>query len=143
MLAGELALTVAAAFTGAAVYINVAEQPARLTLAPDALLTQFKPSYKRGFAMQSSLAVVGAGFGVLAYYQSGDWLWLLGAALLISNWPYTVLGIFPTNSRLMAIEPARADEETRRIVKRWGWLHAVRSALGAAATATFLLAAAI
>jgi uncharacterized membrane protein len=141
MLTGELALTVTAAFTGAAVYVNIAEQPARLKLAPDALLTEFQPSYKRGFAMQASLAIIGAVFGGMAYYTSGDWLWLLGAALLIANWPYTLLVIMPTNNKLLATDPARADGDTHRLIRRWGWLHAVRTALGAAATVTFLVAA--
>ena len=91
--------------------------------------------------MQASLAIAGGVFGALAFYHSGDWRWLLGAALLLANWPYTLLAIFPTNNQLKAIEPAQADEDTRRLVERWGMLHAVRGALGAAATLMFLLAA--
>ena len=84
MLAGQLALIVAATFFGAALYVNVAEQPARLTLDDHSALAEWKPAYKRGFAMQGPLAVVGCLFGLLAWWQSGDWRWLAGAVLLIA-----------------------------------------------------------
>jgi Anthrone oxygenase len=140
MLAGHLALLIAALFTGAAVFINVAEQPARLLLDDRALLTQWKPSYKRGLAMQAPLAILGFLCGLLAWWQSGDWLWIVGALLMIANWPFTLFGIMPTNNRLMATDPSDGDSTTRVLIERWGRLHGCRSVLGAMATLTFLAA---
>ena len=140
MLAGQLALLVAAAFAGAAIYINVAEHPARLGLDDRALLAQWKPSYARGYAMQSSLAIVAAVLAAIAFLQTHDWRWLLGGGVILANWPYTLLGIMPTNHRLKAIAPDAAGSESRALLLRWGRLHAVRSCLGLVASAIFVWA---
>ncbi len=132
----------AALFTGAAVYNNVAGQPARLALDDRALLVQWMQAYERGFALQVSLAGTGGLLGLLAFGHSGwDWRWLGGAVLLLANWPWTLLGIMPTNHRLKVMAPDDAGPESRRLILAWGRLHAVRSALGMAATLAFLWAA--
>jgi Domain of unknown function (DUF1772) len=69
-------------------------------------------------------------FGLLAYLNTLDWRWLLGAIVLLANWPYTLFVIAPTNNRLMDTPPEAATAETRRMLERWGALHAGRSALG-------------
>jgi len=141
MLFGDFALVTAALFTGAAIYINVAEQPARLGLDDRGLLKEWKPAYGRGFAMQAPLALIGFIFGVWAWRLSGNWCWLAGAMVLISNWPYTLIVILPTNNVLMTMPLESARAESRGLIEKWGRLHAVRSALGALATAFFVWAA--
>jgi hypothetical protein len=140
MLTGDLALTIAAVFTGAAIYINIAEQPARLQLDDRSLLAKWKSSYKRGYIMQASLAIVGGLFGLVAFLSTLDWRWVLGAVVLLANWPYTIFVIMPTNGRLMDTPPEAATAETRRMLERWGAFHAGRSALGLVATLIFLWA---
>ena len=140
MIAGQLALVVATVFSGTALYVNIAEQPARSMLDDRSLLIEWKPAYKRGFAMQAPLAVAGFLLGLLAWWQTGVWLWLLGAIVLISNWPYTLLGIMPTNNKLMSTDPAIAGLDSRKLIEKWATLHAVRTVLGFAATLLFLWA---
>lgn len=140
MLIGHLALAVSALFTGAAFYVNFAEQPARLQLDNRALLAEWKPSYKRGFVMQASLAMIGFLLGAIAWWQTGIPAFLVGALLILAPWPWTLLVIKPLNDVLMATDPETAGPKTRALIVEWGKLHAVRTALGALAVVSFLFA---
>ncbi len=140
MTIGLLALVVAAVFTGAAIYVNVAEHPARLTLDDRALLTEWKPAYRRGFAMQAPLAMIGFLLGLAAWWQSANAGFLVGAVAMIAPWPWTLLVIKPVNDTLIATVPERADAASRALIVKWASLHAVRTALGVIATIAFLWA---
>jgi Domain of unknown function (DUF1772) len=140
MLAGHLALVSAALFTGAAFYINFAEQPARMQLDDRSLLAQWKPSYKRGLIMQSALAIIGFVLGLAAWWFDGSLLFLVGGFLMLANWPWTVLVIMPTNKVLMATDMNLAGSDSRALLVKWNTLHAVRSGLGALAVVAFLWA---
>ena len=142
MIVGQLALIAAAAFAGAAIYVNVAEQPARLVLDDRAMLAQWKRSYDNASVMQAGLALVACALGVIAFFLSHDWRWLLGALLILAPWPWTILVIMPVNRRLKATAFDEAQSDTRASVEHWGRLHAGRSAFGISATLVYLWAAA-
>jgi hypothetical protein len=142
MIVGLLALVAAAAFAGAAIYVNVAEQPARLALDDRPMLAQWQRSYDYAAVMQASLALLACVLGVVAFLLSYDWRWLLGALVILAPWPWTLFVIMPVNRRLKATPPDAATAETRRLVEQWGRLHAGRSAFGIVATLLYLWAAA-
>jgi hypothetical protein len=138
LIAACLALLVAGAFTGAAFFINFAEQPARLALDDRALLAEWKIAYKRGFVMQATLAVLGSLLGLLAWDLTHRLMFFTGAVLLFVNWPWTMLVMMRTNKPLMATLPENAGQETRTQIMKWNRLHAVRTLLGFLSALAFL-----
>ena len=140
MILTSLALAGAAAFAGAAAYINLSEQPARLSLDDASLLREWKPSYARGLEMQATLALVSGLLGLAAFYFEQQPAAALGGVLLLANWPYTLLVMASTNKALAATADQDAGPTTRARIIRWGKLHAVRTCLGIAGAAAFVVA---
>jgi len=129
----------AALFAGAALYINVAEHPARMVLDTRHAALQWAPSYERATWMQAPLALLSLLAGTAASLMGGGAGWL-GAALLIGAVvPFTFVVVLPTNHALLAPDRDLASDETRVLLERWARLHAVRTALSLAATAVYLV----
>lgn len=133
-----VAVLSAALFAGAALYINVAEHPARMRLETRMAALQWAPSYKRATWLQAPLAVASLLSGVVVWLLSGHIGWLVAALLVGSVVPFTLAIIMPTNHRLL--EPGRdlSSTETRQLLVRWGQLHAVRTALALAGSVIYL-----
>jgi hypothetical protein len=136
-----IATLCAAIFTGAAIYINLVEHPARMSLGTAVALAEWKPSYRRATLMQAPLAIAGLAAAFGAWALGAGRAWLLGGLLLGAVVPFTLLVIFATNDQLERLDPgAEGDlDRARVLLERWNRLHAVRSLLSFTALVTFLV----
>jgi hypothetical protein len=130
-----------ALFAGAALYINVAEHPARLGLETRMAALQWAPSYQRATWLQAPLALLSLVSGTIAWWLGAGTSWLIGALLVGAVVPFTFAVIMPTNKKLLASDRDLASRETRELLVLWGRLHAVRTMLSLAGTVVYLSAA--
>ena len=130
-------------FFGAAVYINLVEQPARISCGTPLAVTEWRPSYKRATLVQVPLALVGSLSAFIAWRFEDRMAWLIGGLLLLLVIPFTLTVILPTNKRLESPELDLHSEAAGRLLQRWGRLHAIRSILSGAAFLVFLSALAM
>jgi Domain of unknown function (DUF1772) len=129
----------AALFAGAALYINVAEHPARMCLETRMAALQWAPSYKRATWMQAPLAILSLLAGSVVWLCGGGIGWLVAALFIGAVVPVTFALIMPTNHKLLSPGRDLSSNETHDLLVRWGYLHAVRSVLSLASTVTYFL----
>ena len=127
-----------ALFSGAAIYINFAEHPARMECGTELAATVFGPSYRRAATMQVILGTTATIAGMVSWLLDGRLMWFIGTIIIFAVIPFTLVVIMPTNKKLLDPELDRASESTRRLLQKWGKLHAVRSILSLAASFIFL-----
>ena len=139
LIAALLATLAAGLFAGAAVYLTFVEHPARVSCGSSLAVTEFGPSYKRATVMQAPLALMGASAGIARWATGGGLGWLVSGVVLGAVVPFTLVAILPVNHRLLDASLDKASPEAAALLARWGWLHAVRSALGLVAFVWFLI----
>jgi hypothetical protein len=140
MITGSLALAAAGAFTGASLYVNFVEQPARLKLDDRGLMKEWETSDHRGFALLAGLSLVSAILGFIDYKDSEDVRWLAGAATIIAAWPFMFYAVSPLDNRILALIAAEDGAEARKSIELWGKVELALTALGALAVALFAFA---
>ncbi len=140
MLLEILATLACDIFAGAAVYVSLVEQPARLSCGVTLAVTEWRPSYKRGTALQAPLAVLGAVLAFFSWQLDKNSAWLIGGGILLAVVPYTLIVILPTNKKLESDELDSSSAHAEYLLRLWGRLHAVRSGLGILAFLIFLFA---
>ncbi|CAN5142678.1 hypothetical protein BH24PSE2_BH24PSE2_05170 [soil metagenome] len=88
--------------------------------------------------MQVVLAVVATTTGSAIWLLTAQVQWLVGALLMFTVIPFTLLVIMSTNRQLLTHDGEGDMESAAGLLSRWNRLHAVRSVLGTAAACWFL-----
>ena len=139
MLLEIIATLSAGLFAGAAIYIDLAEQPARKQIDTAAALKEWRPSYKRAAVVQPLLAAVGFLSAVAAWLMGASVWWLVGGVLLVAVIPYTLIVVFPINNKLLDPAIDKDPDLARRLLVRWGRLHTPRSVMSVVTFLAFML----
>jgi hypothetical protein len=134
-----ITLVASGIFTGAAIFINVAEHPARISCLQDSpgfVLKQWRQSYQRAAIMQALLAASTFLFGVLSYFcyqKQFPFMWLCASIMFGSIIPFTLVFMMPINHYLQS---AHAGDAVSEKLQKWEQLHGVRSVVS---TFSFLI----
>jgi Anthrone oxygenase len=138
MRPGLYAFAAAAAFLGAAGYIGLVEQPARLALGGRAMIKEWAQSNHRGTVMMSALAFVSALLALIQFKTDGDVRWIIGGVIILASWLYAYFVMVPVNIWLCAVPLARPVSPVRKLIRDWGLLEWGQALIGFAAVCDFV-----
>ncbi len=132
-----LAFAAACAFVGAALYINLVEQPARLALDANAILREWAPSSRRGSILMSILAIISALSGYAHDLGTGDVRWLIGGTIMLASLAASYFGMTPLNILLYVTRREAPASAIRDLVREWGLLEWGQTIIGVGACCSF------
>jgi hypothetical protein len=130
-----IAVIATGVFTGGALMQSIVDHPARQSTEPAAAIGQMQATLKFADPYMPILVLLGSASMMVTYYlHNRTWHIVAAALLLFVIIPFTLIFIFPVNKEMLALSGAAHEHPAiRSLMRRWGRLHAVRSALGCAA----------
>lgn len=137
MQTGLYAFAIAAAFLGAAIYIGLVEQPARLKLGAPAMVREWVVSDHRGTILLTTLSLVSAALAFIQFRNSGDVRWIIGGLAILTSWPYEYYVLVPVSIWLYAVPPEKESARARKLMRDWGLLEWGYALVGLAACCAF------
>lgn len=112
-------------FAGAALYVSLVEQPARMACPIPVALAAVRVI--AAAVMQVILAIGCVAGAIAAYYLGRGISSLVAGIVLATVVPWTLIVIMPVNRRLMDESRTSETPETDVLLKKWGRLHNVRT----------------
>ena len=116
------AYAAAAGFLGAAIYICLVEQPARLKLSGPEMIKEWRVSNRRGTLILSVFAVISAILAFIQFKTNGDVRWIIGGTTILASWPYAYFVMVPVNCLALRVAAGRAVSPVRQLMWDWGLL---------------------
>jgi anthrone oxygenase-like protein len=136
-----VAIVAVGLFAGASLYVSVVEHPAWMECGPALAVKHFGPSARRAGAMQGGLAMVSLLAAGAAWVHGAGTGWLVGGLLVATMIPFTFIVIMPVNRRLLDSGLSTGSAEAVELLRRWGRLHAMRTAVGVVVLVLFVILA--
>ncbi|OQR92361.1 hypothetical protein ACHHYP_20144 [Achlya hypogyna] len=129
-------------YAGAAAYITLVQHPSLLRLEDHRVQAAFfADMYGLAGRFMAPLHVLGSVAAVSVWVlDRSQKLFLVGGLIMGSILPFTTFAMLRLNNDLRRCGHRRKPSWLVTKLRRWGHLHAVRSALSASATATLLAA---
>jgi len=122
-------------FAGGALMQSIVDHPARQSTEPAAAIGQMQATLKFADPYMPILVLLGSiSMMVTYYFHHRTWHIVAAALLLLLIIPFTLIVIFPVNKKMLTLSGAAHEHSAiRSLMRRWGRLHAIRSALGCTA----------
>jgi hypothetical protein len=139
MMASMVAIVASALYTGAAWYITFVEHPAQLACPTEIARKQWALSVNKS-PRYAAVSLFGVAAGFLQGHLAFTSLWTYGSLTLLAVLPFTIIAILPGQRLLAPSAEAHDPAVVRSLLERWGRRQAVRTVLGATATALFVAA---